>query len=164
MVAKAAASGLSDTDREGSAKILNTLLADEFVLYTKTRNYHWNVQGERFGELHRLFNEQYDRLNEIVDDVAERVRTVGRVAAGSLSEFLKLARLKEAPAASLTATHMLGNLLKDYTELIEYLRADIVTCGERLHDVGTENFLTDLLGRHEKTAWMLRSYLEEGYH
>ena len=164
MMAKPQASRLSDTDRAGSAKILNVVLADEFVLYTKTRNYHWNVTGDQFSELHRLFNEQYDELNQIVDDVAERVRTVNGVAAGSMAEFLELARLKESPSGSLTAPHMIGNLLSDYEKLIDFLRDDLTICLEKYHDVGTNNFLTDLLERHEKTAWMLRSHLEEGYH
>jgi starvation-inducible DNA-binding protein len=157
-------SSLTASDRDGSAKLLNTLLADEFVLYTKTRNYHWNVTGSTFGELHRLFNEQYDQLNQIVDDVAERVRALGGVAAGSLEEFRKLARLKESPSTvPLGSTHMIESLLLDYEALIGYLRSDLELSLHRFHDAGTNNFLTDLLERHEKTAWMLRAHLEEGY-
>jgi len=68
---------LSDKDREGVVQILSTFLADEYVLYTKTRNYHWNIVGPQFNDLHKFFEEQYERLNEIVDDVAERIRTLG---------------------------------------------------------------------------------------
>lgn len=162
MLARPVLSPLSEKDREGSARVLNVLLGDEAVLYVKTRNYHWNVTGDRFGELHRLFQEQYEQLDEIVDDVAERVRAMDGFAAGSLAEFLKLARLKESPGAPLSATHMIGNLLADHEALIEHLRNDLTICLDQFHDAGTNNFLTDLLGRHEKTAWMLRAHLEEG--
>lgn len=150
---------VSAKDRQGSIRILNALLADEFLLYTKTRNYHWNVTGETFGPLHQLFNEQYDALNTIVDDVAERIRALGGTAPGSLGEFLDLARIKETPAEPLSAAHMIGNLLADYESVIEHLRSDLVVCLEKYHDVGTNNFLANLLERHEKTAWMLRAHL-----
>lgn len=84
--------GLSDDQRCGIAGILNPLLADEYVLYTKTRNYHWNVVGPQFNDLHRFFEEQYNALNLIVDDVAERLRTVGSPAVGSLAEYLQIVR------------------------------------------------------------------------
>lgn len=87
--------GLSDEQREGVVGILNTLLADEYVLYTKTRNYHWNVVGPQFNDLHKFFEAQYNALNEIVDDVAERSRALGGSALGTMTEFLKFTRLKE---------------------------------------------------------------------
>ena len=71
--------GLSEEQRAGVVKILNTLLSDEYVLYTKTRNYHWNVTGPQFNDLHKFFEEQYTELNEIVDDVAERARSAWRL-------------------------------------------------------------------------------------
>jgi starvation-inducible DNA-binding protein len=74
--------GLLDEQREGAVAILNTLLADEYLLYTKTRNYHWNVVGPQFNDLHKFFEAQYNELNEIVDDVAERSRTLGATPSG----------------------------------------------------------------------------------
>ncbi len=142
--------------------MLNLLLADEFVLSTKTRNFHWNVTGETFGQLHRLFNEQYDELNQIIDDVAERVRALGGTSAGSLGEYLKLTRLDETPAQPLAAAHMVESLLADHEAVIEQLREGVAVSLEQYHDAGTSNFLSGLLERHEKTAWMLRAHLSEG--
>src|SRR5919108_1621840 len=89
--------GLSEEQREGVVAILNALLADEYVLYTKTRNYHWNVVGPRFNDLHKFFEAQYSALNDIVDDVAERARALGGRSLGTLAEFSQHARLKEHP-------------------------------------------------------------------
>ena len=89
--------GISEKNLEGVIKILSTLLADEYVLYTKARNYHWNVVGMQFNELHKFFQSLYEELNEYVDDVAERIRTLGGNAVATLKEFLELTRLKEHP-------------------------------------------------------------------
>ena len=90
---------IAASDRAGTIKILNTPLADEYVLYTKSRNYHWNVVSPRFNDLHKFFQAQYEQLGEIVDDVAERVRFLGGQSAGTLREFLDLTRLKSAKRA-----------------------------------------------------------------
>src|SRR5947199_10671321 len=87
--------GISRDNQQAVASILNALLADEYVLYTKTRNYHWNVVGPQFNDLHRFFEAQYEALDDIVDEVAERVRSVGGQALGTLAEFAKHARLTE---------------------------------------------------------------------
>src|ERR687888_301932 len=87
--------GLSEAQRYGVVAILNTLLSDEYLLYTKTRNYHWNVVGPQFNDLHKFFEEQYNELNEIIDDVAERTRALGGNALGTMTEFLKSTRLNE---------------------------------------------------------------------
>ena len=79
--------GLSEEQRAGVVKILNALLSDEYCLYTKTRNYHWNVTGPQFNDLHKFFEEQYTELNQIVDDVAERARSLAGWAFGTLTEF-----------------------------------------------------------------------------
>jgi len=151
---------LSDKDREGVVQILSTFLADEYVLYTKTRNYHWNIVGPQFNDLHKFFEEQYERLNEIVDDVAERIRTLGGKSIATLAEFMRYSRLKEHPGLYPDARPMISNLLSDHEAIIRSLRTDLETCYKRYHDVGTNNFLTDLLEKHEKMAWMLRSFLE----
>src|SRR5467141_5238125 len=89
--------GLSDSNRDGVVKLLTPLLADEYVLYTRTRNYHWNVVGPQFNDLHKFFEGQYGELNEVIDDVAERARTLGGAATASLTEFRDASRLKEHP-------------------------------------------------------------------
>jgi starvation-inducible DNA-binding protein len=152
--------GLTDQGRSGSMELLNALLADEYVLYTKTRNYHWNVTGSDFGELHAFLEAQYKELEERTDAVAERVRALGGRAAGSLREFLDASRLQESSGA-LSARDMLAHLLEDHESIVRQLRLDIHVAADRFDDQGTSDLLTEWLGNHEKSAWMLRSYLQE---
>jgi starvation-inducible DNA-binding protein len=144
---------LSDSQLDGAVSVLNTLLSDEYVLYTKTRNYHWNVYGPQFGDLHKFFGDQYAQLDELIDKIAERARSLGGAAFGTLSEFLEHARLKEHRAESPDARRMLANLLGDHETLIRELRKDLAI-------EGADNFLMELIERHEKMAWMLRAFLE----
>ncbi len=149
--------GLKDSSRKGVTGLLESLLADEYVLYTKTRNFHWNVTGPRFHDLHKFFEGQYEAIDEVIDEVAERIRALGENAPGSLAEFLAAARLKEAAGKSLPADEMVTVLLADHESLAKTLRKDIDRCGDEFKDVGTQDFLTGLLEQHEKQAWMLRS-------
>ena len=152
--------GLLEEQREGVVVILNTLLADEFLLYTKTRNYHWNVVGPQFNDLHKFFEAQYNELDEIIDDVAERSRALGGNAIGTLTEFLQYTRLKEETGHYPEARDMIATLLADHEAMISQLRVDLDICGEQYHDAGTNDFLTGLMEQHEKMAWMLRAFLE----
>ncbi len=152
--------GLADESRKGVAEILGALLSDEYVLYTKTRNYHWNVTGPQFNDLHKFFEAQYEALDGIVDDVAERMRALGSKAYGSLAEFTKHTRLTERPGDAPDAKAMLESLLADHETVIRSLRRDLVVCSETHGDAGTNDFLTGLMEQHEKMAWMLRSFLE----
>lgn len=152
--------GLSDQSRKGVIGVLNVLLADEYILYTTSRNYHWNVVGPQFHDLHKFFESQYDELDDVVDEVAERVRALGGKALGSLTEFLKQTRLKEHPEKSVSALEMVKSLLLGHEAIIQSLRVDLETCGEKFHDAGTNDFLTGLMERHEKMAWMLRAMVE----
>jgi starvation-inducible DNA-binding protein len=152
--------GLGEEQRAAVTQILNTLLADEYVLYTRTRNYHWNVVGPQFNDLHKFFEAQYEAINDIVDEVAERARSLGGRSAGTLAEFLKLARLKEEAGPSPDARGMIGALLADHEAIIRSLRQDLQTCADQHRDMGTSDFLTGLMEQHEKMAWMLRAFLE----
>jgi starvation-inducible DNA-binding protein len=152
--------GLSQKQRQGVIDILSPLLADEYLLYTKTRNYHWNVVGPQFNDLHKFFEAQYEALDTIIDDVAERARALGGRAVGTLAEFTKLGRLKEHPGRQPGAREMLRDLLVDHEALIQTLRRDLDAAMARHGDAGTSDFLTGLMERHEKMAWMLRSFLE----
>jgi starvation-inducible DNA-binding protein len=152
--------GLSDAEREGVVRILSILLADEYVLYTKTRNYHWNVVGPQYNDLHKFFQSQYEELDEVVDEVAERIRTLGGRSIATLTEFIQITRLKEHSGQYPDATKMLANLLADHEAIIKNLRVDLEECYDKHHDVGTNDFLTGLMEKHEKTAWMLRAFLE----
>lgn len=151
--------GLSSKSRDTVIALLARLLADEHVLYVKTRNFHWNVTGLDFGSLHALFETQYNALAETIDEIAERLRSLGGVAPGSMKEFLKLARLEEQPGGKLEAEKMLAALLTDHEAVIRALRADI-EAADKAGDAGTNDFLVGILEAHEKTAWMLRAHLE----
>lgn len=153
--------GLAEQQRGGVNQILATLLADEHVLYIKTRNFHWNVVGPQFNDLHKFFEAQYDQLSESIDEIAERIRSLGGRAPGTMTEFLKQARLKETPGESPNARGMLSQLLADHESIIRNLRLDLASCGDKYGDAGTNDFLTGLMEAHEKMAWMLRSFLEE---
>jgi starvation-inducible DNA-binding protein len=151
--------GIDDKQRAGVVQILNALLADEYVLYTKTRNYHWNVTGPQFNELHKFFEAQYELLDGFVDQVAERARSLGGIPLGSLAEFLKAGRLKEQTGQPPAAAAMLAVLLADHESVIRTLRADLETCAREYGDAGTQDFLTGLMEEHEKMAWMLRAFI-----
>jgi starvation-inducible DNA-binding protein len=152
--------GLLDKNRDAVVKILNTTLADEMVLLVKTRNYHWNVTGPQFNDLHKFLDGQYGELNGMVDEIAERARTLGGMAMGTMGEFQKQSRLKEHPGQHPSSKSMLSNLLNDQESIIRTLRADIGITQDTHGDAGTADFLTGLLEQHEKMAWMLRSFLE----
>lgn len=152
--------GLQDKYCKGSINILNKLLSDEYVLYTKTRNYHWNVKGPDFSELHKFFEAQYEELNEIIDETAERVQQLGGNAFGTLKEFSKNTTLSEIPGDYPEANKMIRNLLVDHESIIGSLRKDLETCAQDFKDMGTSDFLTGLMEQHEKMAWMLRSYVK----
>ncbi len=151
--------GISDKNREAVVDILNTVLSDEYLLYTKTRNFHWNVTGPDFGELHKFFEAQYEALNDIVDDTAERARSLGGRSLGTMTEFLKHAHLKEAPGVYPEAKKMISDLLVGHEMIIQKLRKDLAACADEYQDMGTTDYLTGLMEKHEKMAWMLRAYL-----
>jgi len=151
--------GLSPNTRQKVVAVLSGVLSDQYVLYTKTRNYHWNVTGEDFAQYHELFEKQYSAIDEDIDDVAERIRALGTKTPATLAEFVKFATLKEHPGKYPLAKTMIANLLADHETVIRSLRKGIKICYD-VDDDGTEDFLTQLLEKHEKTAWMLRATLE----
>src|SRR5262245_14675101 len=152
--------GIADDMRKGVVELLSTVLADEYVLYTKTRNYHWNVEGMQFNDLHKFFEAQYEALDDIIDEVAERARALDGRALGTLAEFAKHARLKERPGDVPEARGMLADLLVDHEALVRQLRDDLDIAMEKHKDAGTSDFLTGLMEKHEKMAWMLRAFLQ----
>lgn len=152
--------GLAEDERQGVAEILTRVLADEYVLYTKTRHYHWNVVGPHFQTLHAFFEHQYEHLNETIDKMAERIRALDCPAMGTQTEFLELSRLEEHPGHYPAARDMVSNLLADHETLIQCLRDDLETCESTYHDSGTRDFLSQFMIAHEKMAWMLRAFLQ----
>ena len=152
--------GLNDEARLEIGQMLNLLLADEYVLYATTRDYHWNVTGPEFMSLHKQFQDHYELIAEWIDDVAERARAIGVGARGNWADLTKAARSSADPGIDLAAEHMLSELLALHEEMIVQLRTDSRACADRFNDAGTTDFLTGLMERHEKAAWMLRAQLE----
>jgi starvation-inducible DNA-binding protein len=152
--------GLSDDSRKGVVEILNARLCDEYTLYTKTRKYHWNVVGPRFQQLHEFFEEQYEIIEEIIDETAERARQLGGKSFGTMEEFVRHSSIKEDPGEYPDANKMITNLLKDHEAIIQTLRKNADECDEEYEDMGTNDFLLEGMQKHEKMAWMLRAHLE----
>ena len=151
--------GISDKHLHKSIELLSKLLADEMILYIKTRKFHWNVSGESFMELHKLFQSQYTELEETADQVAERIGKLGGIAIGTMKEFSSQSRLQETPNANPKRNDMLKELANDYEKVIVELRKDIEKSQQIHKDAGTADFLTGILEQHETTTWVLRRYL-----
>ena len=135
--------GLSEKNLQSITGILSSVLSDAFLLYTKTRKFHWNVSGNSFMELHKLFEKQYKILEEAIDEIAERINKLGAKTPGTMQEFIDMASLKESPGKYPSQKEMLGELLKDHESLIIQLRKNIEDCDEKYGDIGTADFLTD---------------------
>lgn len=150
--------GLTEEHKQGSAKILGRILADEFVLYTKTRNFHWNVEGPNFVEMHKFYETMYNELDEVFDEVAERIRMLGHYSQGRLKDFIEVTSLLEEEYTN-DQKKQLQSLLSDHETVIRLLRNDINELQDKLHDAGNADFATNLMKQHEKWAWFIRSYL-----
>ncbi|EIA07195.1 Dps family protein [Flavobacterium frigoris] len=151
--------GITENNLKNSVKLLSTVLADEMTLYVKTRKFHWNVSGESFMEIHKLFENHYKQLEVSIDEVAERINKLGGKTIGTMSEFSGLTNLKESPNMYPAQKEMLKELLDDHETVIVELRKDIDTSEKQNMDIGTADFLTALLAQHETIAWILRRYL-----
>lgn len=150
---------VEDKDGQRVADALSNVLADTFVLYLKTHNFHWNVTGPMFHTLHQMFEEQYNELWLAVDAIAERIRSLGFIAPGSYGEFNKLTYLQESPVAR-NASEMIAELLRDHETTARTARSALATARTAV-DAPTEDLLTQRLAAHGKAAWMLRSLLAE---
>jgi starvation-inducible DNA-binding protein len=138
---------------------LNTLLADEYALFTKTLNYHWNVTGPRFYSVHEFLENQYRDLLEVIDDVAERIREIGKQPMGTLSEFSIQTHITERPGVHPETSAMIADLKNDHDLICSEIRRILADESKAVVDPGTEDFLTGLLKKHEEMAWMLKSTL-----
>lgn len=141
------------------SNILKQLLADETLLYLKTRNAHWNVEGPDFQTIHVYFETQYNELQLVIDEVAEKIRTKDVYAPATMSEYLQLTHLKESKFEKHDSLSYMKELLNDYEIIIAFLNESIKEI-EDLNDVSTSDYLVGLLEQHQKTAWMLRSHLK----
>ncbi|MEW6163707.1 MAG: Dps family protein [Pseudomonadota bacterium] len=151
--------GISDGDRGKIAKGLARLLADSYTLYLMTHNFHWNVTGPMFNTLHLMFMAQYTEQWNALDIIAERIRALGHPAPGTYKEFVKLASIKEVDGVP-KATDMI-RLLVDAQEATARTARELFPLVDKANDQPTADVLTQRLEVHEKTAWMLRSLLEE---
>ncbi|MGD2102532.1 MAG: Dps family protein [Acidimicrobiia bacterium] len=144
----------SDTVTEG----LSRLLADSYTLYLKSHNYHWNVTGPMFQSLHLMFEDHYNELALAVDEIAERIRTLGHPAPASYREFGRLTSIEEEDGVP-KAMDMVANLVVGH-ETVASTAHSVVTAAEEAEDVATADLATRRIDVHQKTAWMLRSLLE----
>lgn len=151
--------GISETNLKKSTSLLSILLSDEMTLYVKTRKFHWNITGNSFMELHKLFEAQYIQFEVIIDEVAERINKLGSKTIGTMKEFTNLSRLEENENNYPTQKDMILELLKDNETLITEIRKDVDVCSKENHDAGTADLLTKILQQHETMAWILRRYL-----
>jgi len=150
--------GIPENHLQLVAVELNKLLADEIVLYVKTRNYHWNIEGSNFHEMHLFYEQQFMQLDEIMDQVAERIRVIGHYTEARLVDYLKLTNLIEQPYTKVQ-DNQLKNLLTSHETIIHSLRRLITLFADVHKDLGSSDFVTQLLGRHETMAWKIRAYL-----
>ena len=149
--------GISETDRDTIATGLSRLLADSYSLYLKTHNYHWNVEGPMFSTLHQMFETQYTELATAVDEIAERIRTLGVKAPGSYSAFAELSSIGEASGDE-SAEDMIRELVLGQ-EAVARTAREVFPAAADANDEPTADLLTQRMQIHEKTAWMLRSML-----
>jgi starvation-inducible DNA-binding protein len=152
--------GLSDKDRASIAGGLSKLLADTYTLYLTTHNFHWNVTGPMFNTLHTMFMQQYTELWNAVDPIAERIRALGHPAPGSYGQFGSLSSISDAPASPPKAMDMVRILVEGHEAVARTARG-VFPLADKADDQPTADLLTQRLDIHEKTAWMLRSLLEE---
>jgi starvation-inducible DNA-binding protein len=150
--------GINEENLARVAGILDGLLTDELLLYLKTRKAHWNVEGPYFHNFHQLFEDQYEQLDEIIDDVAERTRALGHFA----KVLIKIPSLEDEPGTEAMTNDngpsLLAELLKDHERIIRKIREQVDPVANELRDAGTADFITGLMELHEKMAWMLRAH------
>lgn len=149
--------GIGERDRKMVCKSLSKLLADAYLLYLKTQNYHWNVTGKHFRSLHSLFEEQYREQAEAIDTIAERIRALGEFVPASFSNFVKVTSIREETHVP-TADEMIHNLVQGNEAVVAMAREIIVMADECEDDVTTD-LMVNRMQAHEKNAWMLRSMI-----
>jgi starvation-inducible DNA-binding protein len=151
--------GLNDNARKTSADALANVLADSYALYVKTQNFHWNVTGSDFGQLHEMFGAQYAELAGAIDGIAERIRALGQPAPGGLTSYAKLTLIKDAPSTPPAAKEMIRALLGDHETLTRRAR-EAKEVVEGVGDAESGDMMIERMQVHGKTAWMLRAMLE----
>lgn len=149
--------GISENDRTDIAHGISKLLADSYTLYLQTHNFHWNVTGPQFRELHLMFEEHYTELAEAVDEIAERIRTLGIAAPGTYKAFNELSAIEEVEGVP-EAIEMVRLLCHGHEQVVKTSR-DVLKLAQDADDESTAALVSDRMRVHEKTAWMLRAML-----
>ena len=152
--------GISDKNRAAIAEALSRMLADSYLLYLKTHNFHWNVSGPMFQTLHILFMQQYTELWNALDLIAERIRALGHPAPGSYKRFVELSSIQEEEGVP-AARDMIRQLVAGQEAVARTARAAFKVAAAA-DDQPTADLLTQRMEVHEKNAWMLRVLLEDG--
>jgi starvation-inducible DNA-binding protein len=151
--------GLIDENTQAVANELSKILADEYLLYTKTRNAHWNIVGPDFYHKHRFFEVQFEQIEDLIDSIAERIRAIGHFAPATLKSFLELTRLTEMTRTKNDGHGLITELLADHETIIVNVRENIHLFADECHDGDSSDFITGVMESHEKMAWFLRSHL-----
>jgi len=147
--------GINEKDRLSIAEGLKRLLADSYTLYLQTHNFHWNVEGPQFRDLHLMFEEQYTELSTAVDEIAERIRALDVPAPGTYKEFSRLSSIEEVEGVPDAAT-MLKLLTHGHEQVVKTCR-EVLKLAQDANDESTASLASDRMRLHEKTAWMLRA-------
>jgi starvation-inducible DNA-binding protein len=152
--------GIADKDRKKIVAGLSKMLADSYILYLKTHNFHWNVTGPMFNSLHVMFMDQYTEQWNALDPIAERIRSLGYPAPGSYKKFASLSSIKEEEGTP-SANEMIKQLIAGQ-EAVARTAREAFKIADAADDQPTADLLTQRMEIHEKNAWMLRSLLEKG--
>lgn len=150
--------GINQQDRESVAQALKKLLADSYTLYLQTHNFHWNVTGSQFRELHLMFEEHYNELALAVDDIAERIRTLGVAAPGTYRAFAELSAIKEVDGVP--ESKQMIEILNQSHEIVVRSCREALKVAQNAEDESSAALISDRMRIHEKTAWMLRALLD----
>jgi starvation-inducible DNA-binding protein len=151
---------ISNTNEQTIATELSKLLADETVLYIKTRNAHWNIEGADFYDKHLFFEIQFKQLDIIIDSVAEHIRSMNHYAPATLKSYLSLTRLTEATHEKNTSAGFMKALLIDHESICNFLLEHKQALTNKLHALETIDFISALMATHKKMAWFLRAHLK----
>ncbi|NRR92091.1 DNA starvation/stationary phase protection protein [Winogradskyella undariae] len=152
--------GITDQNRKAIANQLSKILADEFVLYSKTLKFHWNIEGPDFHTVHIYLETLYHEQQTIVDNVAEKIRMLGHYVPATLQDYLDLTHLTEETKGGNDSQSIFAELLEDHESIIVSLREEIEPISDKWKAEGIGDYITGLMEQHQKTAWMLRSHLK----
>lgn len=148
--------GFDSEETKDVVENLNKLLANLHVHYQKLRNYHWNVEGPDFFDIHETFEEEYNEVKLEIDEVAERIRVFGKTPYSTLAKYLEVSEIKET-GTDLNADEMVKEILRDFEVLLSFM-VDSIEAAEKIGDISTDDLITGFMKRREKKHWMLTAF------